>query len=119
MYQTRNFIKITSATLAGGNLVLTPELSAAKTYYNGERIVFVICTSLPVSTTISPVVIDFNGTNIPVQDKLGNTLQSDQIKARQTYVGVWGTLNNGHIKLCSCTNRSQVAPASITPGSEG
>lgn len=119
MYQTRNFIKITSASLAGGYLVLTPELSAAKTYYNGERIVFVICTSLPTSITISPVAIDVNGVNIPLQDKLGNTLQSDQIKSRQTYVGVWGTSNNGHIKLCTCTNRSQATPASITPESEG
>ena len=119
MYQSKDFVKITSATVTGGSLVLTPEVNIEKTYCSGQRFVFIICTTLPVSTTISPVVISLNGVNIPLQDKLGNVLQSDQIKARQVYVGVWGTLNGGHIKLCSCTNRSQTAPESVTPGSEG
>ena len=119
MCNNRDFVKITTAELSGGYLVLTPQVNTEKTYYSGERFAFIICTALPTSITISPVVINLNGENIALQDKLGNTLQSDQIKSRQVYVGVWGTLNGGHIKLCSCVNRSQSAPASITPGSEG
>lgn len=119
MYQNKELIKITTAAVTGGSLVLTPEVNTEKTYCQGQRFAFVICTTLPVSTTISPVVINLNGVNIPLQDKLGNLLQSDQIKARQVYVGVWGTLNGGHIKLCTCTRNSQAAPTTITPGSEG
>lgn len=119
MYRCNEFIKITSASITGGYLVLEPDSNTLKTYNSGSRIIFIICADLPVSTTISPVAISFNGENIPLQDRLGDALQSDQINSKQTYVGVWGTSGTGHIKLCTYTNRSQANPASVTPGSEG
>ena len=118
MYQQRRFIKVTSAAITGGTLVLSTDVTTEKTYENGERIVFCICTALPASTAIVPVVIEINGVNIPLQDFLGNELQSDQIKSRQMYAGVWGTLTPAHIQLCTCTRRSQATPVSITPESE-
>ena len=114
----RQFIKVTEAAVSGGTLVLATNVTG-KTYENGERIVFCICTTIPASATIVPVEITINGVNIPILDNLGNTLQSDQIRSRQPYVAVWGTLGDGHLKLCTCTRRSQAAPAEITPESEG
>lgn len=114
----RQFIKVTEATITGGVLVLSTNVTG-KTYENGERIVFCICTTIPASTTIVPVEITINGENVALQDAFGNLLQSDQIKSRQPYVAVWGTYGAGHLKLCSCTKRSQATPATITPESEG
>lgn len=114
MYCQKHFIKITSATITDGNLVLNTDLTN-KTYQNGQRIVFCICSALPASATIVPVVFGINGTTVPMLDINGNTLQSDQITSCHPYAAVWGTLDDGHIKLCSCTKRSQAAPAEITP----
>lgn len=118
MCQQRPFLKVTSAAVTGGTLVLSTDITTAKTYSNGERIAFCICTTLPASTTISPVELEINGTNIPMLDVFGNTLQSDQIKSRHMYVGVWGALGTGHIRLCTCTGRSQAAHSSTTIESE-
>lgn len=115
MYQQKP-VKVTSAAITGGTLVLTSDVTTQKTYSNGERIAFCICTSLPASTTVVPVEIIINGQNIPLQDCLGNVLQSDQIRSRQMYFGVWGTLTPVHIKLCTCTRKSQ-ATSTVTPES--
>ena len=114
--QERQFIKVTSVTISDGTMVLNTGVTG-KTLINGERNVFCICSSIPASTTVVPVYININGTNYAIQDWLGNALQSDQIKCRQAYVGMWGTLSPIHFKLCTCTKRSQAAPSSVS--SEG
>lgn len=112
--QKCKYIRVTSAEITEGTLVLTTGLTN-RTIRNGNRNVICICTDIPTSTTVVPVEIVINDTNIPMQDVLGNTLQSDQIKSRCAFPGVWGT-NPLHFKLCSCTNRSQATARTATPG---
>ena len=113
--QQRQFIKVTSITISGGTMVLNTGITG-KTFFNGEKSVICICATIPASTAVVPVEININGTNIAMQDCLGNVLQSDQIKCRHPYVGVWGTLTPTHFKLCTQTERSQAAACSVTPG---
>ena len=107
-------IKITSATITGGTLLLSTGLTG-KTIRNGGRSNLCICTDLPVSTTVVPVEIVINDTNIPMQDVLGNTLQSDQITSRCAFPGVWGT-QPLHFKLCNCLRRSVATAEETVPG---
>lgn len=108
----RCLIKITSATINAEGLILTTNLTE-KTIYNGYVDAFCICTDLPVSTSVVPVFLSIAGTEIPVYDIVGNTLQSDQIKCRTIYSGVWGT-NPNHFRLIVCTPRSQATNKSFT-----
>lgn len=105
--------KITTVTATGGNLVLTVP-SSPVTVKNGERACFIICASLPTSTSVLPVVFSIGGTNVPLYDLLGNTLYSDQLCTGVLIPGVWGT-NPNHFKLCSCVNgRSQATACTAT-----
>jgi hypothetical protein len=110
----RNCIKVVSAEIVTGTLVLTTNLTN-KIIRNGKRNVICICTDLPSSASVVPVEITINGVNIPMQDVLGNTLQSDQLASRCAFPGIWGT-NPLHFKLCSCTDRSQATARTVTPG---
>lgn len=114
MMCNKRYIRVTSAEITGGTLVLTTGLTN-KVIRNGGRNIICICTDIPTSTTIVPVEIVINGENIPMQDVLGNTLQSDQIGSRCAYPGVWGT-NPIHFKLCACAPRSQATPRTTVPG---
>ena len=113
--QQRQFIKVTSVEITGGTMVLNTGITG-KTIFNGEKSVICICSTIPASTTVVPVVININGTNIAMQDCLGNVLQSDQIECRHPYVGIWGTLAPIHFKLCTSTDRSQATATSVIPG---
>lgn len=105
--------KITSVTASGTELTLNIS-SSSITVKNGERACFIICTTLPVSTTVLPVVFNIGGTNVPLYDLLGNTLYSDQLCTGVLIPGVWGT-NPNHFKLCSCVNgRSQATACTTT-----
>lgn len=110
----KQYIRVTSAEITGGTLVLATGLTN-KVIRNGSKNIICVCVDIPSSTTIVPVEIVINDTNIPLQDVLGNTLQSDQIGSRCCYVGVWGT-NPLHFKLCACTSRSQATARTVTPG---
>lgn len=115
MYNCKNrIIKITSAEIVTGTLLLQTGLTE-KTIRNGGRSTICICTDLPTSTTVIPVEIVINGTNIPMQDVLGNTLQSDQITSRCAFPGVWGT-QPLHFKLCNCLKRSLATAQELKPG---
>ena len=116
--QQRQCIKVTSVTISGGTMILNTGITG-RTICNGEKNVVCICAPIPASTTVVPVVLNINGVNIAMQDYLGNVLQSDQIRCRQAYVGVWGTLEPIHFKLCTCTKRSQAAALSVTPATAG
>ena len=113
MNEKRKFIQVTAAEVTGGELVLTTGLTN-RTIYNGERNVLCIATEIPASATVVPVVVEINGVNIPLQDVLGNTLQSDQIQSRCAFPGIWGTLPL-HFKLCSCVRKSQASERQVVP----
>lgn len=108
----RKIIKITSAAITGGTLVLTANVTT-KTVCNGERDAFCICTTLPTSTSVVPVEIQIGATTIPLLDSFGNTMYSDQITCRTPYVGVWGT-NALHFRIFTCIPRSQATAAKTT-----
>ena len=107
----KNIIKVTSASVTADSLSLTTDLTS-KTIYNGCIDTFCICTELPVSTSIVPVSLVRAGTSIPLYDKFGNELQSDQLKCKTVYSGVWGT-NPNHFSLITCTPRSQATNQSV------
>lgn len=108
------YIRVTEANIVTGTLVLSTGLTN-KEIRNGNRSIICICTDIPSSATIVPVEITINGTNIPMQDVLGNTLQSDQISSKCGFPGVWGT-NPLHFKLCSCKDKSQATARTVVPG---
>lgn len=108
----RKIIKITSAAITDGELVLTANVTT-KTVCNGEKDAFCVCTTLPVSTTVVPVTLQIGDTSIPLLDSFGNTLYSDQITCRTPYIGTWGT-NALHFRICTCVPRSQATEATTT-----
>ena len=73
---------------------------------------FCIGVDLPVTTSVVPVFLSIGGTEVPVQDMIGNTLQSDQIKCKTLYTGVWDT-NPTHFRLVVCTLRSQATNKTV------
>lgn len=72
---------------------------------NQKRYELLICAKLPSITQIVPVLVQFNGSMIPLLDKLGNRVMSDQIRSRRKYLCAYGD-NLGHlILLCPiCTS---------------
>ena len=107
-------IRVTGAEIVTGTLVLSTGLTN-KIIRNGNKSTLCVCVDIPASATIVPVELTINGANIPMQDVLGNTLQSDQITSKCCYPGVWGT-NPTHFKLCACADRSQSTARTVTPG---
>lgn len=104
-------MKIRSATINAEGLILDTGITS-KTIRNGCLDAFCIGVDLPVTTSVVPVFLQIGNTEVPVQDMIGNTLQSDQIKCRTLYRGVWGT-NPTHFRLVICTPRSQATNKTI------
>ena len=107
--------KVTGVTVSTTEIALNTAIQNIS-ICNGQNVC--IClkdVDFPASTTVLPVFIQINGTNVPLLDSIGNTLFSDQIKCIKCLPGVWGT-NPLHIKVCSPRPRSQAAALSVTPG---
>lgn len=80
---------------------------------NGKKYILVLNQNLPAMTTIVPVYLQVNGTYYPMQDILGNSLMSDQLRffPRQTNncgcrgAGIARIIfgsNVGHFKVLVC-----------------
>lgn len=80
---------------------------------NGKRYILVLNQNLPAMTTIVPVYLQVNGTYYPMQDLLGNSLMSDQLRffprsASNCGCGSSGVAriifgsNVGHFKVLVC-----------------
>lgn len=106
-------IKIGSVTSSATSLLLDTDITNA-TIYNGQKVRFCIHATMPATTTVVPVYITINETDIPLQDALGNTLYSDQVRPCYCYSAVFGT-EPIHLKLCTLTNKSQATACSVIP----
>lgn len=72
---------------------------------NQQRFCFVLCQSIPATTTPEPVYLVINGNNVPLLDCFGNTVYSNTISSRKLYKGVYGN-NSAHVLVynlpCRC-----------------
>lgn len=106
-------IRIGSVTSSATSLLLDTSITNA-TIYNGQKVRFCIHADFPATTTVVPVFITINETDIPLQDALGNTLYSDQIRNCYCYTAAFGT-EPIHLKLCTLTCKSQAVASSVIP----
>ena len=80
---------------------------------NNEMFHLITCLAFPTLTTVLPVYITINGTDIPVMTKNGNTLMSDQIRSRHKYCLKYGT-NPSHFITEQCLPLSQATASATT-----
>lgn len=90
-------LKTTSATVTGGNLVLTVPVTNP---VNLKGYCLVICQNIPPTAETSPVIITIGTTNYNVLCKKGNILRADQIKNRRKYKMYYGS-DKPHFLICS------------------
>lgn len=105
-----NTIKVTSV-LIGGFFEL---VSSFKTndLDNQERFRMIICTSIPAQSTLLPVYVLVNGNTYPLLDNIGNTVMSDQLRARHCYTLVFGN-HPGHFTILNCLPHSAAAGSEL------
>lgn len=76
---------------------------------NGKCYRLILCANLPSMSTIVPVTLEFNGSYLPVLDKIGNKLMSDQLHTRKCYNLVYGA-NTPHFLVTNCIPNSANIP---------
>lgn len=76
-----------------GTLLITPDTTqGASSICNREPFDLRLCRCLPLTiTTPLQVLILVNGVQVPVLDKFGNLVYSNQLKLRKVYRGSYGT----------------------------
>lgn len=114
--RNRQFVASSSVAIVSGNMQIT---IPNQTIFNGECIDLIIIQPLPTSATPIPVVIIVNGATIPLYNKCGNKVYSDQIRTRKRYLIKMATdvplaIKVGGCDLC-CT--SHVFPTLTAPTS--
>ena len=104
-------LKVTSIVNNGStlNLTVTPNLSKL---CNGQLFRLIICTDIPVLTSVLPVYVVLGNSAYPILDCIGNTFYSDQLKSRTAYPLVFGT-SAPHFKLRQCSERSSATPQEV------
>lgn len=107
-------IRATSYTYTAGSSLVINTTSSAAILYNGASYVLCLYPELPSMSTVVPVYINVNGTNIPLQDVIGNTLQSDQIHPGRKYELVYGS-SPAHFKMrhCCCLSCATAGSTSL------
>lgn len=89
------FYKVQSATVDGNSLILS--FANPVTANDKDKFSFVICTVIPSTATPVPVLVTVNGANIPLLNKFGNPVFSNEIRNRKLYVGYYGSQATPHI----------------------
>lgn len=76
-----------TATLSGGNLVITlPNVSLLS---NGDIVRFIICSTIDYSNPLGTVTVIINNTKFALKTKFGNDVRIQQLRSRKVYtVGV-------------------------------
>lgn len=90
-----NFHKVSTASVGETDIVLSfnnPVSANNKDCFN-----FVICTSLPSTTTPVPVLITVNSTNVPLLNMFGNPVYSNELRKRKMYYGFFGSQATAHV----------------------
>ena len=80
----RNLTISTAIAITGTDMVIT---IPAATYTNRENVCILLAQNIPASATPLPVVIQIDGATgtIPLRDKCGNNIYSDQLNSRMIY----------------------------------
>ena len=106
-------IKSTGFGTTDTNLVILT--SGTHTLTNGCLYDLIVCQRKPSVATVSPVLIQVNGVNYPLLDRIGNPVMSDQITCRTRYRMFYGS-NTPHFLTINCLRCSQLyAPTTTTP----
>lgn len=87
--------KVQTASAGETNIVLS--FSTPLSANNKDPFNFVICTSLPSTATPVPVLITVNGTNVPLLNKFGNPVYSNEVRKRTPYYGFFGSQSTAHV----------------------
>lgn len=80
--RNRRIILSTAVAIVGGNMQIT---IPNQTLFNREIINLIIAQTIPVSANPIPVTVLVNGVSIPLYNKCGNKVYSDQIRPRNRY----------------------------------
>lgn len=110
--EIRNRIIKPVSYTAGGNFIINTNFTDTDAE-NRKRYELILTVNLPSMTTIVPVFITFNGTNIPMLDDIGNNLMSDQLHTRKRYRLVYG-INPKHLTVLNCLGSSAFYPVEET-----
>lgn len=78
-----------------------------------RSILLLTCPSLPTMSTVVPVYVKIQGSTIPLNDAIGNTLFSDQLLSGRRYDIIFGGTPS-HFRLRHCSNLSRAVPTITT-----
>jgi hypothetical protein len=90
-----SFHRVNSITAGTSNITLS--FTTPLTVVNREIFNFVICTSLPSTTAPLPVLISVNGSTVPLLNKYGNPVYSNELRNRKPYYGYFGSQSTAHV----------------------
>lgn len=71
---------------------------------NGKRYILVLNQNLPAMSTVVPVYLQVNGTYYPMQDILGNSLMSDQLRFFPRNISSCGCRTSGVVRIVFGSN---------------
>ena len=113
-------LRATSYTYTAGSSLVINTDNTSTTLYNGAQYLLFVCPELPSMSTVVPVYVRINDTNIPLQDVIGNTLYSDQIHPGRRYELVYGSTPS-HFKMrhccgCSCATSNTTSVTAVEEG---
>lgn len=108
-----NILKVTGISSTSTDLAILT--SGTHTLTNGCMYDLIVCTKVPSMTTVLPVVIQVNGVNYPLLDRIGNTVMSDQIKCRTRYRMFYGATSPHFLTIsCLCPTVNYATMAATT-----
>lgn len=90
-----NINRVSTITTSTTEMVLgfTPALGAV----NEQRFSFVICTAIPGTAAPVPVQLTLNGVAVPLWNRFGNPVYSNELKTRKVYRGYFGSEGTAHV----------------------
>lgn len=94
-----NIHKVTTVTVDGNSMILN--FNTGVSANNKDKFNFVICTIIPSTATPVPVLITVNGANIPLLNKFGNPVYSNELRKRKLYLGYFGSQDTPHVISCN------------------
>lgn len=94
--------RVSSITASTTELVLNfnPALGAV----NEQKFTFVVCTAIPATTTPVPVQLTLNGNPVPLWNRYGNPIYSNELRTRKVYRGYYGGEGTPHVIAANVPN---------------
>lgn len=110
-----NVIRSTGFGTTAENLVILSTGTFGLT--NGEAYDLIVCQRKPSMATVLPVVIQVNGVNYPLLNRIGNPVMSDQITCRTRYRMYYGE-STPHFLTINCLPATQNYAGTVAGGEE-